>query len=216
MLISEYVGDAIMIKEERAVRSRKEALWKLVAELLDAFSQSDPTKHVLFKNAKEMNDSGFRMLFTCYDAGVPRLQALLRQDILKTETCCVKGRRAKNIVSHKLENLMGERSVKRKRVYPFATEEVEERVVIRKTEASPEIITRMRQQQRRATNERAKNILRSILADHPFPRTRVPYILQQLRDEGEEWTEKRIQIYWKNHNYRKKNAHQSSSDSTLV
>ena len=35
MLLSEYVGDDILIKGERAVKSRKDSLWKLAEDLLN-------------------------------------------------------------------------------------------------------------------------------------------------------------------------------------
>jgi len=91
-----------------------------------------------------MNYFGFQMLFSCYEVGVSRLQSLLRQDVLKTEKRCVKGRRAKNIIAHKLENLVDESLVKRKREYQFLTNEANERVTKRpriETSQPPEIKT---------------------------------------------------------------------------
>ena len=94
--------------------------------------------------------------------------------------------------------------VKRKREYQFLTNEANERVTKRpriETSQPPEIMaTNLRQQQRRVTSPRAKTILRSILDDYPFPRARISQVLEQLQSAGEEeWTEKRIQTYWKNH-----------------
>src|SRR5688500_4920650 len=43
---------------------RKEILWSVVDEAFD------PTEHEFFKNAKEMNQSGFVKMFECYGIGI--------------------------------------------------------------------------------------------------------------------------------------------------
>ena len=85
MLLSEYVGDTALIREEWTVKSRKESLWKLASDLEIAFDLPDPMAHELFKNTKEMNSEGFQCLFSCYSRGIDRLNAILRQDVYKTE-----------------------------------------------------------------------------------------------------------------------------------
>jgi hypothetical protein len=103
LLVSEYVGDMVLVKENQAVKSRKEALWKLAHELLAAFSSAEPITHELFKNAKEMKETGFQRLFTCYNLGVSRLKAILRQDVYKIEKQNLVGRRIPDIVRYKSE-----------------------------------------------------------------------------------------------------------------
>ncbi|CAG8690016.1 5417_t:CDS:2, partial [Cetraspora pellucida] len=104
LLISEYVGDTIVIKEDRVVNQHKEELWKLVSELLVIFSSAEP-KTGIFKYVKEMNEVGYQRLFSCYDIGISRLIDILNQEIYKTETKNVKGRRARNVTTYKFENL---------------------------------------------------------------------------------------------------------------
>ncbi|CAB4385234.1 unnamed protein product [Rhizophagus irregularis] len=105
MLLSEYVGDDILVGGERAVKSRKESLWKLINDLKIAFNLTDPLSHELFKNTKEMNEEGYERLFTYYDKGINRLNAILKQDVYQLEPRIVKGHRARNIISHKSQNL---------------------------------------------------------------------------------------------------------------
>jgi len=53
MLLLEYINDIILIKKERAVKLRKEFLWKLAEDLIIAFNLTNPLTHILFKNAKK-------------------------------------------------------------------------------------------------------------------------------------------------------------------
>ncbi|RGB30915.1 hypothetical protein C1646_764735 [Rhizophagus diaphanus] len=105
MLLSEYVGDTVLIKEERTIKSRKESLWKLANDLENAFNLPNPTTYELFKDAKEMNSEGFQDLFSYYEKGINRLNSILRQDVYKIELRIVKGCRARNIISYKSQNL---------------------------------------------------------------------------------------------------------------
>ena len=84
--ISEYVGDISSNKEKRTIKSWKEVLWKLAKDLKNAFNLPNPLTHDLFKNAKEMNEEGFKHLFFCYNNGIDRLNAILYQDVYKTES----------------------------------------------------------------------------------------------------------------------------------
>ena len=83
LLLSEYVEDSILIRKERAIKSRKESLWKLAEDLLEAFNLPDSLNHELFKNTKEMNEGGFKRLFTCYNQGIKRLKVIQCQDVYK-------------------------------------------------------------------------------------------------------------------------------------
>ncbi len=86
LLISEYVGDISSSREQRTIKSRKEVLQKLAEDLKNAFNLPNPLTHDLFKNAKEMNEEGFKRLFSCYNNGIDRLNAILYQDVYKTES----------------------------------------------------------------------------------------------------------------------------------
>ncbi len=70
MLLSEYIRDLVLTRGEHAIRSRKESLWKLVEDLINAFNLPNPLTHKLFKNTKEMNEEGFQCLFSCYNNGI--------------------------------------------------------------------------------------------------------------------------------------------------
>ena len=50
-----------------------------------AFNLPDPKMHDFFKNAKEMNESGFVKMFESYEVGIKHLNHILHQDIYKTE-----------------------------------------------------------------------------------------------------------------------------------
>jgi len=48
-------------------KERKSYIWSLVNELDKAFDLPDPKMHDFFKNAKEMNESGFVKTFESYE-----------------------------------------------------------------------------------------------------------------------------------------------------
>ena len=106
MLLSEYVGDNILVRGECAVKSRKESLWKLANDLIIAFNLENLLEHELFRNTKEMNEEGFQRLFDCYSIGIERLNIILHQDVYKTELRNVKGRWARNIIAYKSQDLI--------------------------------------------------------------------------------------------------------------
>ncbi|CAG8684294.1 4823_t:CDS:1, partial [Ambispora gerdemannii] len=67
------------------MKSRKEALWKLVDLLEEIFGSSDPTQHDLLNNTTQNTDEGFKNLFSCYEIGKSRLFSIYRQDVNKSE-----------------------------------------------------------------------------------------------------------------------------------
>lgn len=50
LLMSEYLGDHSILSGKRAVKSRKESLWKLVHDLITIFGMENPLSHSLFQN----------------------------------------------------------------------------------------------------------------------------------------------------------------------
>ncbi|CAG8694413.1 6068_t:CDS:1, partial [Cetraspora pellucida] len=53
------------------------------AKLISEFKAQD--KHELFKGAPKINEKGFKKILACYDSEKSRLEAILRQDVHKTE-----------------------------------------------------------------------------------------------------------------------------------
>ena len=102
LLFSEFLGDTVMSKSDRAVNNRHEILWNLVDKLVETF-QVD--KHKLFQNCPELNLEGFKRLYECYEAGKQRLIKIFRQEILELEPVDTTGRRAKEIVVSKVITL---------------------------------------------------------------------------------------------------------------
>ena len=103
VLLNEYVGEDIFIRSERTIKSRKEALWNLVNQLVDAFNLIDSTTHEIFKDTTENNPNGFNNLFTCYELGIERLNNIHAQEIEKSISINTKGRRIKNIKTITIE-----------------------------------------------------------------------------------------------------------------
>ncbi|CAG8816714.1 14776_t:CDS:2, partial [Gigaspora margarita] len=185
LLISEYMGDMVTIKEERAVLSRKEALWKLANELFVALSLPDPKTHEIFMNAPEMTPTGFSNIFACYDLGTARLYEILRQDVYKIEPKNTVGRRKRNVVVHNIHINQAENS-------NVAAGQLHEQMGAKR--------------QRRATSNYEKNILDELLKYDTFPEEKAVEILRNIQEQSNDWDMQRVRIYWNNnrHNKRKK------------
>ena len=197
MLLSEYTNDNILIKGERTVKSRKESLWKLAENLTNAFNLTNPLTHELFKNTKEMNEEGYQRLFSCYNNGIERLNKILHQDVYKIEPRNVKGRRARNIVSHKLQDL---HIVIEKHNKGKEKEKAKSNNNNNNDKENPITTKRIY----RKTSEYEKTILEQLLHFNTFPENEALNVLNQLQDESTGWDLNRIKIYWGNHCHKKK------------
>ena len=138
-------------------------------ELLAAFSSAEPITHELFKNAKETKETGFQRLFTCYNLGVSRLKAILRQDIYKIEKQNLVGRHIRDIVRYKSED--------------FQTPMLNNH---RKATDKDMLESHPTKCQRQQTTESEKKILEAMLDDTDFSEDKAFKILHQLCDLGEE------------------------------
>ncbi len=198
MLLSEYVGDDISIRGERAIKSRKECLWNLANDLITAFNSEDPLTHRLFKNAKEMNKEGFDRLFNCYNIGIERLNTILYQDVYKIEPRNVKGHRARDIILYKTQNLKitVEKSNKEKAKSKNNNDNNNN------NDEGESSITEKRVY--RKTGENEKKILEKILTFNIFPEYLVNDILQELQNESADWDLARVKKYWSNNRKKSK------------
>jgi hypothetical protein len=206
ILLSEYVGDAILIREERTVKSRKDSLWKLADDLLEAFNLPNPVLHNLFKNTKETNDEGFQRLFSCYNCGVYRLNKILHQDIYKTEAKIVKGRRTRNIVAYKSQNLQIEKqqqtNLRKRRTIAIVKESDNND----NNNDNNEHIKR----KHRVTSEIEKEILNPLLLFETFPEHLINNVINQLESKDcTDWDLSRIKKFWFNNNLFKKSKKQN-------
>jgi hypothetical protein len=75
--VSELVDDSSMSKGERARKTQEEAMWRTVALLLEAFRDSIPEAHPLFKATNQLCPPGYNRLFKCYDKGLERLRRIV-------------------------------------------------------------------------------------------------------------------------------------------
>jgi len=101
-LLSEFLDDPTVYgRDDRATKSRKDALWNLADKLVEAFSLPDPLTSQIFKNAKEMTPEGIQKILSCYETGKKRLESLLEQDVRKTKKRSVTGRRKKDLQRHR-------------------------------------------------------------------------------------------------------------------
>jgi len=101
-LLSEYAGDVVVNQSDRAVKSRKDLLWSLVANLSSAFEHSNPETHFLFEDVPEINENGIENILTCYGSGKLCFEQILAQDVRQSEPRVSVGRRKRNIAYYTL------------------------------------------------------------------------------------------------------------------
>jgi hypothetical protein len=194
LLISEFISDTVVIRNEKAIQSRKEVLWKLVNELFDAFSLIDPKTHELFSNAQEITPEGFLKFFTCYDLGITRLIAIQRQDVFKVDLRNTQGRRKHNVVVHKLSE---KQTKKMQKKHPIVESQGQQSNVLDSVN-SEESIIQHKSQKRRTTNDE-KKILEGLFEFDSFSDDTAIEILRKLQDISNDWDLQRIRTYWNNH-----------------
>ncbi|CAG8765642.1 9922_t:CDS:2, partial [Cetraspora pellucida] len=79
MLYSEFVSDNVIVSQDQAVKQYTEVLWELVDELTCAFNLTNPKQDNLFKHTQEMNQDGYKRMFTFYKIRLNRLDKLLQE-----------------------------------------------------------------------------------------------------------------------------------------
>jgi hypothetical protein len=121
LLISEFTGDKSVSRGPRSIKDRHEALWKLIAELRLAFSNSPQESHPLFSEATQLTDVGYQRMFTSYQIGIKRMVALVEQDIFHTATQVKAGRGKRDLIPLKVKEMK-----KRKREARLAETRVDE------------------------------------------------------------------------------------------
>ena len=91
-------------------KSHKGVTWDVINQLIIAFD--NPTNNFLFRDISGLSDmtaehtsEDWAKLFNCYSIGEERLNAILKQDVLKSEEQVATGRRAKNIGHHTIANM---------------------------------------------------------------------------------------------------------------
>ncbi len=200
LLISEYIGDTVVVREERAVQSRKEVLWQLANELLSAFSLEDPKMHDIFLNAPEITSIGFSKLFTCYDNGIPRLIDIQKQDVYQKVSRNTIGRRKHDVGVHKLSENQSKEMRKQRINRNLTVDQVEDNT----TEQQEGLATEHKRQYR-ITKDNEKEILENLFKSKSdsFPQDEAIEVLRQLQDSSKDWNMQRVRNYWNNHHKRK-------------
>jgi len=105
-LLDDFIDINDSSKLDHDAASRRKSIWALVDELLDLFESTNLNlDHKLLKMSPELNKSGFELLFNCYSRGKKRMEALLRQEVYKTEERITTGRRLRNVNIYTYDDL---------------------------------------------------------------------------------------------------------------
>jgi hypothetical protein len=98
ILLSEYLNDPCGSIGQRAVETRKTAMWKLVNELLSAFEHSDDYnryQNPLWSTTSpdQITAASIRRLENCFPDGILRIEAIFLQDVISVQKSNKVGRR---------------------------------------------------------------------------------------------------------------------------
>ncbi|RHZ51446.1 hypothetical protein Glove_478g13 [Diversispora epigaea] len=118
LLLSEYLEDTSISHSPRAINSRKEALWKLVNNLVMIFDMENPLEHPIFqeKVSPELNKEGLEKLIAYYPNSLDRIYKIYLQEVLKIEKRNPTGRRAIGVKRTKIQEYKEKKKAKNQKV----------------------------------------------------------------------------------------------------
>ncbi|PKK58017.1 hypothetical protein RhiirC2_796988 [Rhizophagus irregularis] len=67
MLICDYIGDYVQSSKPHNIQSRKEKIWELVHQLINAFESENPLKNPIFELCNNLNNKGIDQLVAAYE-----------------------------------------------------------------------------------------------------------------------------------------------------
>ncbi|CAG8769036.1 21669_t:CDS:2, partial [Gigaspora margarita] len=73
-------------------RNLLEKIWTLALEILNLFENPNQTMHKLLQFLPELNSNGYNILFTAYEKGKLRMEALLKQEVYDSRTISTKSK----------------------------------------------------------------------------------------------------------------------------
>ncbi|POG78274.1 hypothetical protein GLOIN_2v1813984 [Rhizophagus irregularis DAOM 181602=DAOM 197198] len=195
LLLSEYLEDTSISQSERAINSRRKALWELVEDLVMIFDMTDPLSHQIFKDLKppEIHKTGYEKLLACYENGLERMQIIYKQDVIKSEPRNAQGRRALEVRRTKYKDYAEtkrnereakriERETQRRDKIPLNNDQLELHINDNNNQTS---------KRRRKVLAHEEQILERLLAYEKIPSHIYDETLQLL---GAEWDKKRLHV----------------------
>ena len=199
VLLAEYVDDIVMSQNARAIKSRKDSLWFLVANLSSAFDSPDPTTHYLFEDAPEINKEGVENIFSFYETGKLRFQEVLEEDVYKTKPRTSK-RRVRNINRYTYAQLESIKKQKRRQI----DDSIQESIFQQNTQQAPSSSSSAPnplKRSRRTTSEIEKTILAPLFeleGEDTILENEIQKVLVELQTVSSDWSEARIKQYLRN------------------
>jgi hypothetical protein len=219
LLFDEFLGDIVLSTGTRAVNRRREILWKLTKQLIEAFEMIDGTQHSLFQNCDQLTSEGFDKLFCCYKNGITRLDKIFRQEILHLEVVDTKGRRAKGVITTKVTDLKSKTSkTKGKNTQPSNDSLAESLGTLTiETGISSELNSTIEYEpvskkiKRHHPSKEEREVLESLFVYDTMPSdAAIDSVLTILLTYWDGWTKKKIKSAW-NYEKRKGNRKQEKN-----
>ncbi|CAB5208605.1 unnamed protein product [Rhizophagus irregularis] len=202
LLFGEFIGDIVVSKKDRAVDGRRVSFWALVNSLLIALESSNPTSLPLFQNCKELTESGYTNLFSCYDKGKERLMQIYRQEVLKIDPINTKGRRAKEVVVTKTKDIKNSKKYPQSEAGPSittATNATTTTITTATTTIATTTTTTAAKpkRSRHVTTEEEKNILTPYLKNPNPSDEETDVVLKSLLElSSNYWTKRKVKAAW--------------------
>ena len=135
-------------------------------------------------------------MFSCYNNGIEWLNTILHQDVYQIEPWNVKGRHARNIVSHKLQDLqiVKKNNKEKKKAKVGSNNNNNDNNNNNNNNNNEESSTTKKY---RKISENEKSILEKILHYNTFPENKALNVFNQLEEESTGWDLNHIKTYWK-------------------
>ncbi|PKB96693.1 hypothetical protein RhiirA5_506875 [Rhizophagus irregularis] len=216
ILLSEYLNDPCGSIGQRAVDTRKTAMWKLVNELLSAFEHSDDYnryQNPLWSTTTpdHITADSIRRLENCFPDGILRIEEIFLQDVISIQKSNKVGRRKLGITRWK-PNDQNSKKNKNKMASSSNTENsISDQQV--PTNLIPQVVIidkdgpliKKPRQARRETKPEEKSLLEPLVTCSEYPNDEQ---IEQVRELlGNEWDKDRIYQYISRHRRNKNNKH---------
>ncbi|GBC20034.2 hypothetical protein GLOIN_2v1785590 [Rhizophagus irregularis DAOM 181602=DAOM 197198] len=216
ILLSEYLNDPCGSIGQRAVDTRKTAMWKLVNELLSAFEHSDDYnryQNPLWSTTTpdHITADSIRRLENCFSDGILRIEEIFLQDVISIQKSNKVGRRKLGITRWK-PNDQNSKKNKNKMASSSNTENsISDQQV--PTNLIPQVVIidkdgpliKKPRQARRETKPEEKSLLEPLVTCSEYPNDEQ---IEQVRELlGNEWDKDRIYQYISRHRRNKNNKH---------
>jgi len=202
LLMCEYLNDKLASKTEHTFKSRRDALWNLVDDLINVFEMQNPLSHSLFQEytPTELHHQGVERLITSYEKGLERIKAVYRQEVLEIECRNTRGRRKIEVIRTKFKDFRKQKKANRQVHNILRSQNTSQASNLELSRSSADDQTNseeLSKKKRRQTTSEEERILKELLVYEELPDSVIDEVLGKLSND---WNRTKVKAAWR---YRK-------------